>query len=225
MVEPTRTWKAGEFIKSIWQKIADKFKSAPAGQVVQPCGKAITPNPTRAAIPAFAKDANGNILGNKVGEPFLTSHGGFVDPVTGQVTAYFAAQAYELRLADGRKVTAMKSLGRYDPVAQQIVPDSRMDTDCHGLTFTNGEFWIDDPEVDKILYHEYRVTSQPQPGDILIYRDANGSVVHSVTVTQVGADGNVTEVSGLGGIQPAEHTSTPDAGWFDPNASKTYYTK
>jgi len=55
--------------------------------------------------------------------------------------------------------------------------------DCHGLTFTGGTFWIDDPQVEKILSDDgYIETSVPQKGDILIQRDNNGDIYHSATV-------------------------------------------
>ena len=226
MPGPSTGFRVKEFFSALWQDIVDQFNPAPVGQIVQPCGKQIDNIPSRAARAAFQKDAAGHIVGEPVGQPFLTSHGGFIDPSTGQPSTYFVAQNYELRLENGRTVNAMKSLGQWDQNNHVIIPDARMDTDCHGLTFTNGEYWINDDEVDKILVNGgYNLTDHPQPGDILVYRDTNGSVVHSLTVTQANAAGNVTEVSGLGGIEPAEHTNTPDTGWGDPSATKEYYNR
>ena len=55
--------------------------------------------------------------------------------------------------------------------------------DCHGLTFTDGAFWIDDSQVEKILSDdEYIKTSVPQKNDVLIQRDENGDIYHSATV-------------------------------------------
>ena len=164
-------------------------------------------------------------MAKPIGQPYLTSHGGFIDPSTGKPTTYFKAQDYELELKDGTKINAMKSLGQWDPATQQTKPDTRMDTDCHGVTFANGEYWINDDEVDKILDKGgYKPTNQPQTGDILVYREGE-AVVHSVTVTKVDALGKVTEVSGLGGIESVEHTDTPDTGWRDSSASKEYYSR
>jgi hypothetical protein len=71
-------------------------------------------------------------------------------------------------------------------------------TDCHGLTFTNGDYWIDNTEVDKILkgdgYKKVDDTresksstslSKAKVGDVVIYRDANGNILHSATVEEV----------------------------------------
>ena len=55
--------------------------------------------------------------------------------------------------------------------------------DCHGLTFTNGTFWINNSQVEKILSDDgYIKTSVPQKNDILIQRDKDGNIYHSATV-------------------------------------------
>lgn len=113
------------------------------------------------------------------------------------------------------------------------------DTDCHGLTFAEGEVWINNEEVPQILKDDgyTDVTSSPaQVGDVVVYYDAEtdksgniktnsdgsvkGKVVHSTTVTAVDVSGNVTEVSGLGGVQAASRQSTAASG-FEPAARGT----
>ncbi len=57
--------------------------------------------------------------------------------------------------------------------------DTRSDTDCHGLTFADGEYWIDNPEVEKILKGDnYIEASTPEVGNIVIYYDSTGKIVH-----------------------------------------------
>lgn len=175
-------------------------------------------NIKRKGTEAFKCDANGKITATKTGEPYGTGHGGAPDDT-------FVAEDYELELQDGSKIQASKSLGKLDS-SGNLVPDHHMDTDCHGVTFTNGEYWIDNDQVDRILkgggFHE---TTTPKPGDIGVYRDANGNIVHSVTVEAVDKTGKVTKVTGLGGIQMEEHIDPPEEGWKDPKAKIHYYTK
>ena len=105
-------------------------------------------------------------------------------------------------------------------------PDSSnpMFTDCHGTTFAEGKVWINDDQVDKILkgdkYHKVE-SGSAKVGDVTIYRDSSGGVVHSATVTGVDDQGNVTEVTGLGGLQTESHSDPPGPGpgtaWNDPN--------
>lgn len=75
--------------------------------------------------------------------------------------------------------------------------------DCHGITFTNGDFWINNDQVPKILdsglfqkintYKSSFFSSRMKwleddrilKGDVVIYRDKDNIPVHSVTV---GAD-------------------------------------
>ncbi len=98
-------------------------------------------------------------------------------------------------------------------------------TDCHGVTFTEGEYWIDNPQVDKILTGDsYVKTNNPRLGDILIYRDSSSQIVHSVTVTSVDTNGNVTGVSGLSGLKINIRETTPANG-FSSYDSLEYYTQ
>jgi hypothetical protein len=103
-----------------------------------------------------------------------------------------------------------------------------MDCNCHGLTFAQGTVAIDNSQVDTILKGDkYEKTSSPKAGDVAVYRDANGDVVHSATVTGVDSKGNVSEVSGLGGLETQSHSDPPGPGtgsaWNDSGASVTYY--
>lgn len=59
-------------------------------------------------------------------------------------------------------------------------------TNCHGWVFTGGRFWVSGVEVDAILSENaYKPVEQPQPGDLVIYRDTAGSVSHSGVVRYV----------------------------------------
>jgi hypothetical protein len=98
------------------------------------------------------------------------------------------------------------------------------------LTFADGKYWVSDPAVKDLLKGDnYQQTDKANPGDVVVYTDANGNVVHSVTVTGVGENGKPTEVSGLGGVETQAHSNSPTpgpgGGWSDPNAKATVYSK
>jgi RHS repeat-associated protein len=112
--------------------------------------------------------------------------------------------------------------------------DSRHDTDCHGLTFAEGQVWINDEEVPKIMDSKkgdgYSETTTPAVGDVIVYYDVDSKnrakVVHSATITAVDAQGNVTAVSGLGGIDPESATTAPANGFrAAPEKGTTRQTK
>lgn len=168
---------------------------------------------------SFKRDENGDIVATKIGDPFLTQH-------AGAPGVHFSVTKYELELVDGTKIEAYKSHGKYDSATRKIVPDARLDTDCHGVTFSGGEYWINDDQVEQILSGGgYKPTISPEPGDVLIYRNSSGDVVHSVTVTQVDAQGVVSEVIGLGGLEIDQHTDHPDDAWYDSSATQEIWTK
>ena len=69
-------------------------------------------------------------------------------------------------------------------------PDRK--TNCHGWVFTNGEYLLRGESVDRILEdNNYKVVSNPMPEDIIIYRSANGVIVHTGLVQGVLHEGTV----------------------------------
>lgn len=175
----------------------------------------------RVGTQAFKRDGSGNIISRGAGSPFLAGHGG----ASG---VKFSVQPVELQLQDGSWIKATKSLSKSTTDGgATFTTDHRLDTDCHGVSFTNGEYWINDDEVAGVLKGGgFKATTTPKPGDVGIIRDEHGNIVHSVTVTKVDpTTGAVVEVSGLGGVEMHEHVNTPDDAWNDPKKTITYYTK
>ena len=121
---------------------------------------------------------------------------------------------------DGTPITAFRN--REDG-------DYRLDTNCHGLTFVDGKYWIDNTEIPTLLQADgyKKVDSlgiKPQVGDVVVYT-VDGKVKHSATVTAVDEQGNVTAVSGIAGVSTFAGTTAPDQGWTEPNTKITYYRK
>jgi hypothetical protein len=63
---------------------------------------------------------------------------------------------------------------------------------CHGLTFTDGPYWIASENVELILEDNgYHPISEPLVNDVVIYRDSQGQIVHSGVVEAVTKAGTI----------------------------------
>jgi RHS repeat-associated protein len=75
---------------------------------------------------------------------------------------------------DGTKIEASINLDKSKP---------GFDTNCHGWTFTDGQYWINDDQVDAILKHDgYEKHEQPQAGDVVVYNQGRENIVHSAKI-------------------------------------------
>jgi RHS repeat-associated protein len=173
----------------------------------------------------------GRIIFKKEGPPTYFGHRG--DP-----SRLFKVQKGYVIADDGTRIEAYKSFNKSAPIvgvrdgapiAGPESKDKRAECNCHGLTFAGGKYWIENNQVDKLLKGDnYHRTDTPKVGDIAVYRNADGEVVHSATVTKTEGEGTVTEVSGLGGIQTQAHSDPPTPGggaWPFPDSTVEYYTK
>ena len=80
-------------------------------------------------------------------------------------------------------------------------------SNCHGWVFTNGEFCVDGAMVDDILRDNgYVPVDDPQPSDLIIYRDADGVPVHTGLVQATGRNGFVLVESKWGQLDVYWHT-------------------
>jgi RHS repeat-associated protein len=153
------------------------------------------------------RDKNGNIIFTPVGSPIVQTH-----PSGASTTL----QPGYIEADNGDRIEVFENVGNSANF------DIRFECDCHGLTFADGKYWINNDQVGRLLAGDnYEQTNTPQIGDVTVYTEG-GQVVHSTTVTAV-EGGNVTEVSGLGGVQVASETTTPQGAW--PGATVTYYRK
>jgi hypothetical protein len=67
-------------------------------------------------------------------------------------------------------------------------------TNCHGLTFLAGEYWMMDDQIEKVLRDDgwSKIDiSEVKPGDVAIYRELQGKIVHSAKVVGQDARGRV----------------------------------
>jgi hypothetical protein len=88
--------------------------------------------------------------------------------------------------------------------------------DCHGWTFTNGDKWINNDQVQKILddnKYTIRVAGTVKVGDVAVYRK-NGALVHTGVVVEVDGAGNAKTIeSKWGGLGRYTHApgDVPDS--------------
>ena len=70
---------------------------------------------------------------------------------------------------------------------------------CHGWVFTEGRFLLKGMDVDRILCdNHYFIVKDPKPGDIVIYRNEDGGILHTALVQGILRDGNVIAESKWG---------------------------
>jgi hypothetical protein len=80
-------------------------------------------------------------------------------------------------------------------------------SNCHGWVFTDGEFCVDGTNVDDILRENgYTQVVDPQPSDLIVYRDGDGVPIHTGLVQATGRNGFVLVESKWGQLDVYWHT-------------------
>jgi hypothetical protein len=61
------------------------------------------------------------------------------------------------------------------------LPNPDQDCNCHGWVFTGGRYWLSPDDVELILQdNRYQQVSQPQAGDLVVYRDPESKkIIHT----------------------------------------------
>jgi hypothetical protein len=78
--------------------------------------------------------------------------------------------------------------------ACRVIRTGNADTDynCHGWIFTGGQYALRSDDIPSILAdNHYQPVDEPQPGDLIIYREATGKISHTGMVRSVMAEGMV----------------------------------
>lgn len=102
-----------------------------------------------------------------------------------------------------------------------------LDTNCHGRTFLNGEYWLEPSQLDEfLLYEKYAPLRSIEPlqvGDKVVYSVPFDPSFHSATVTQISPSVLVTGESGAD-ILPST-TTLEKAVYWRPETSVKIYRK
>jgi len=121
---------------------------------------------------------------------------------------------------NGRRIQAYLNVGA----------DAGFDDDCHGYTFADDHYWIDNDQVDRLLAGDRYAEVEPNDAradDVAVYR-VDGHVVHSGIVRSSDGEGHTTVESTAGvqqGTQIRSGAPGPRGAWSNPRASVTYYRK
>ena len=107
--------------------------------------------------------------------------------------------------------------------------DKGWDTDCHGATFTGGDFWVNNGEVRDIIKGDnYQSVDRADAtkGDVVVYTDGEGNVEDSRTITRTDSSEG-TCVYGQGGLETDNYKSQIDETWESESGTteKEYYRK
>jgi hypothetical protein len=106
-----------------------------------------------------------------------------------------------------QEMALLRNLG----LEQYVIRTSRVELqhNCHGWIFTGGRYWIKGRSVGDILHdNNYEVVSRPGPGDLAVYRNVTGEVMHTALVRAIREDGTILLESKWGRLGCFIHTDT-----------------
>ena len=82
-----------------------------------------------------------------------------------------------------------------------------IETNCHGWVFSGGRYWVLGKNVGTILKDNgYATVFRPRPGDIAVFRGADGAIIHTALVRSTGIGGSIVLESKWGGLGRFLHT-------------------
>lgn len=105
--------------------------------------------------------------------------------------------------------------------------NNNFDSNCHGSALADGEYWIDNTEAGVLMNADNMSNPSANTGssgssggdwnvgDVVVYLDSSGNVLHTATV--VSSDASGTMVAGMSGGDASATTQTSiDNGYLDP---------
>jgi len=160
--------------------------------------------------PVRLVDEDGRIIRDKDGNIVYSSSGetrSFYHPSGAQATleiGYIFAD-------DGTPIQVLKNTSG---------ADEGWTTNCHGTSFTEGLYWLNNDQVPILLSgdnYQKQTIEKAQVGDIILYHgESDGEIQHSMKIIK--SDGTLigTEVYGQGGLEIINHTDKASEGWYNP---------
>ena len=109
-------------------------------------------------------------------------------------------------------------------VLKNIDSNACWDTNCHGTSFTDGRFWLNNDQVPTLLEGDgYKIIEieKAKVGDIIVYNGDSNSE-HSMTIIKTDGTMKGTEVYGQGGTDVENHTDKASEAWHNPQNSTVF---
>jgi len=170
----------------------------------------VSNNPIRYVDPdgRIEKDSKGNVIFVKNGNPQTQTH------PSGNSAMMQSGFIYA---NDGTKIDAYKN----------VSGDAGWNTNCHGTTFADGQVWINNDQVDKIIKVDnyVREDKKDAKSDDVVTYNSNGEAQHSVTVTETNSKTGDVTVYGQGGLEVQNSKKNVNEAWPDSSAKQNYYKK
>jgi hypothetical protein len=104
-------------------------------------------------------------------------------------------------------------------VFKNIDGEAGWNTNCHGTTFTDGQYWLNNAQVPTLLdgYKKIKI-EKAKVGDKIVYHGESNSE-HSMTITKTDGTMKGTEVYGQGGLEVENHIDKTNEAWSKPQNS------
>jgi hypothetical protein len=132
---------------------------------------------------SFQKDADGNLIITSTGKNLFSNF------------TQSNYQGYTVKTRKGTPVIVYQD----SPARKR-----RHKSNCHGLTFLDGDYWMMGSQVDRILTDNDWVTvseAKARLGDVAVYQDVKGRIVHTAQVVGRDRSGHVL-VNSKDGFEP-----------------------
>jgi|GEM_PF-2062528 len=170
--------------------------------------------------PVLNFDPDGRLERDSNGEIIIEEHGQLTPRIIMPEGDHVVYEEETISADDGTtKIQASKLIDG------ETTGDRDWRSNCHGTTFAGGKFWINGDQAEKVLVGDgYAQVDRKntQAGDIVIFRNKDGHIEHSVTVIKV-EKGKIT-VQGKDGSGPVTKDNVDGIKPYK-NDKQIYYRK
>ena len=114
------------------------------------------------------------------------------------------------------------------PVLNNINNNEGWETNCHGSTFLEGKYWLNNEHLQLILTEDgytEKDLKKARIGDIIVYNSTSEGNDHSMTIIKSDGTLSGTYVNGQSGTDKEDKIRMADQAWEQPENSKVYEKK